>query len=338
MYKWLENTWNALAQASDTLPHALLLRGPAGIGKQALAEALAADLLCEQPQTDRHACGTCPACLWLASGNHPDFRCLQPDDGLAAGEEGEARAKAKDAKPSVWITVDQVRALHEFIHVASHRGGRKVIVVSPAESLNPAAANALLKNLEEPPSRTHFILISHRPHRLLRTILSRCVQRPLAKPRHDDALAWLSAQGVTEPEIALAQAGGAPLLAQTLAGSDVLAGRRACLRLLADGAFEPLPAAESLADTGIERFAGWLLRWTSDLVEQRMLGRICYNPDFSSDIKALASRIDTLAALRLQRRLLHEQRHVQHPLNARLYVESLLFAYQALINPVRRAA
>jgi len=338
MHKWLEKPLQELLQARDRLPHALLLRGPRGIGKQALAEALVAGLLCERPGPDHQACGLCPACVWLAGGNHPDYRLLQPETGAVAGEEGEQGGKAKEGKASAWITVEQVRDLHDFIQVASHRGGRKVIVVSPAESLNLAAANALLKNLEEPPPRTHFILLSHRPQRLLRTILSRCRQLPLSRPARQDALSWLAAQGVEQPEVALAQASGAPLLAQALAAGDELAGRRECLRLLADSGFDPIQAAELMADLGIERFAGWLLRWTSDLVEQRLLGRIRFNPDFAQEIAVLARRIDPLSALRLQRRLVLEQRYVQHPLNARLYMESLLLAYQALVNPVRRAA
>jgi DNA polymerase-3 subunit delta' len=338
MHKWLENPLRELLRERDRLPHALLLRGPQGIGKETLAEALAASLLCERPEPDQPACGQCPACLWLAGGNHPDYRVLQPEAALAVGEEGaEPGGKSKE-KPSVWITVEQVRELQDYIHVASHRGGRKVIVVSPAESLNLAAANALLKSLEEPPARTHFILISHRPHRLLRTILSRCRQLPLSKPAAGEALAWLMAQGVDQPEVVLAQASGAPLLAQALAAGDELAGRRECLRLLADSAFDPLAAAETLNDLGVERFAGWLLRWTGDLVEQRMLGRVRYNPDFAGEIAILARRIEPLSALRLHRKLLLEQRHVQHPLNVRLYLESLLLAYHAMINPVRRAA
>ncbi|MFN9969041.1 MAG: DNA polymerase III subunit delta', partial [Phycisphaerae bacterium] len=109
---------------------------------------------------------------------------------------------------------------------------------------------------------------------------------------------WLAAQGVEQPEVALAQASGAPLLAQALAAGDELAGRRECLRLLADSGFDPIQTAELMSDLGIERFAGWLLRWTSDLVEQRLLGRIRFNPDFAQEIAVLARHIDPLSALR----------------------------------------
>lgn len=143
---------------------------------------------------------------------------------------------------------------------------------------------------------------------------------------------------MAQPEVVLAQASGAPLLAQALSAGDELAGRSEFLRLLADSSFDPLTAAELLRDLPLERFVGWLQKWTGDLVEQRMLGRIRYNPDFVREITLLSRRIEPLAALRLQRKLTREQRHVQHPLNAKLYMESVLLAYHALLNPVRRAA
>ena len=339
MVQWLETPLNDLLRQAGSLPHALLLRGPRGIGKQDMAIELARSLLCEQPRPNGRACGQCASCGWFDGGNHPDFRMLQPEADMPADETGEgAKPKEKEGKASAWITIEQVRELHDYIHVASHRGGRKVIVVSPAEALNVAAANALLKNLEEPPAHTHFILVSHRPQRLLRTILSRCRQLPLARPATAEALDWLKAQGVAQPEVMLAQASGAPLLAQTLSAGDELAGRSEFLRLLADSSFDPLTAAESLRDLPLERFVGWLQKWTGDLVEQRMLGRIRYNPDFIREITLLSRRIEPLAALRLQRKLTREQRHVQHPLNAKLYMESVLLAYHALLNPVRRAA
>src|SRR5262245_58890606 len=146
-YSWHQGHLDSLLERRDTLPHALLLRGPQGIGKLALAEALAAALLCERPRPDRQACGQCAGCGWAGQGSHPDFRRLEPES-YAESREPDAGA---EKKASQQIQVDQVRALADFIAMTSHRGGRKVVLIHPAETLNASAANALLKNLEEPP-------------------------------------------------------------------------------------------------------------------------------------------------------------------------------------------
>jgi len=335
MVNWFKSELEALLAQKPQLPHALLLKGPRGIGKQAFALELARGLLCETPAAGGSACGRCSACDWFASGNHPDFRLLAPaaeTDVPAEAEEG-----AKKTKASAWISIEQVRDLHDFIHVSSHRGGRKIIVVAPAEALNVSAANALLKNLEEPPPLTHFILLSHRPHRLPRTIVSRCRQLGLREPDRDVALRWLGEQGVENPEVALAQYSGAPLLALEAGENGELSGRREFLGHIVSPDFDPVAVAEQYRDLPLERFLGWLQKWTCDIAEQRMLGRVRYNPDMTRELSQLARRVEPLAVLRLQRKLVREQRHVQHPLNARLYFESVLFAYAALVNPQRGA-
>jgi len=295
--------------------------------------ALAQGLLCEQPAIGGAACGKCNSCTWLESAAHPDLRILSP---ATEGEvDSGADENSKKSKPSPWIGVEQVRELYDFIHVSSHRGMRKVIVINPAEALNANAANALLKNLEEPPARTHFILISHRPHRLPRTIISRCRQLSLVLPEASVALAWLREQGVTEPDAALAQSSGAPLLALAASEGGELAERRTLLRQFADPDFDPLVVAEMLRDLPLERFISWMQKWTHDIVSQRMLGNIRYNPDMARELALVARSVDPIAALRLHRKLVREQRHSHHPLNARLYFESVLLAYAAVVNPRR---
>lgn len=335
---WFKSELESVLAQKDRLANALLVKGPRGIGKQDFGMALAQGLLCESPAAAGTACGNCSACNWFAGNAHPDFRVLVPATEAEPDAEVEAETGGKKAKPSPWINIEQVRALHDFIHVSSHRSGRKVILVCPAEALNVSAANALLKNLEEPPPQTHFILISHRPHRLPRTIVSRCRQLSLRAPDRATALAWLAGQGVAEPEVALAQASGAPLLAQAASEGEELAGRRDFLSRIAPVDFDPLAVAETFHDLPLERFIGWLQKWTYDIAGQRMLGSIRFNPDLERELAVIAKRVDPRAALRLHRRLVREQRNIHHPLNGRLYIESVLLAYAALVNPQRKAA
>lgn len=335
MENWFKNELQGILAQKAQLTHALLIKGPQGIGKQGFGLALAQALLCEMPGADYLSCDHCPACSWFAGGAHPDFRLLAP---VTEATEAEIEEGAKKVKASPWISVEQVRELHDFINVSSHRGGRKIILLSPAEALNINAANALLKNLEEPPAMTHFILISHRPHRLPKTIVSRCRPFSLRPPDKATALAWLSAQGVENPDVALAQASGAPLLAMTASQGDAFAGRRDFLADIAAPDFDPLAVAEGLRDLPLERFINWMQKWSYDIASLRILGALRYNPDLARELAIAAKRVDPLAILRLHRKLVREQRNIHHPLNGRLYIESVLLAYSALVNPSRRAA
>src|SRR5256885_1391852 len=220
MHPWNQPIVESLKARLDRLPHALLLHGPRGVGKLALAETMAQLLLCERSDLAKRPCGSCDACRWYLAGNHPDFRRLEPEaiaklpPPMEEEEGSEPPTTKRTKQPSLFITVDQVRALAGFLNVGSHRGGRRIALAHPAEDLYlPNAANALLKGLEEPPAGAMFILVSHRPARLLPTIRSRCVAIPVPIPPREVSLAWLAAEGATNPERWLAFAGGAPVQA-----------------------------------------------------------------------------------------------------------------------------
>jgi DNA polymerase-3 subunit delta' len=219
MHPWNQPILEALQRRSARLPHALLIYGARGLGKLALAEGIAQFLLCESSAAPR-PCGACAGCRWFAAGNHPDFRRVEPEVLAPAAEAAEEGAEppARRGKPSTEIKVEQVRALAAFLNLGSHRGRSRVALVHPAEEMNAVAANALLKGLEEPPAGAMFVLVSHRPARLLPTVRSRCVALPVPIPALETAQAWLDAQGVKDAERWLAYAGGAPLRALEYAG------------------------------------------------------------------------------------------------------------------------
>jgi DNA polymerase-3 subunit delta' len=197
--------------------HALLLRGPAGVGQFELALALAQAWLCEapgrQPQDGQGACGVCPACRLMAAHSHPDLLVLLPEAlrealGFAPDAEAGVADKASKAKPSKEIKVDAVRGAVGFSQSTSARGRGKVVVVYPAEQMNGISANALLKTLEEPPGAARFVLATSAPDALLPTIRSRCQSVPMGLPEPGLARAWLAGQGVQDGEVLLAATGG----------------------------------------------------------------------------------------------------------------------------------
>jgi DNA polymerase-3 subunit delta' len=197
---WCDTLWQNLAAraASGSLPHALLLCGPAGLGKRALADAFVRARLCEALQ-DGHACGTCRACRLLAAGTHPD-RVL-----VTLEENPRPPHKLRTE-----IVIDQIRALSARLAMSSQLDGWQIAVIDPAEVMNIPAQNALLKTLEEPTAASLVILIADQPWRLTATIRSRCQRLDFVVPQPELALAWLATRGVAHPEAMLAAAGGNP--------------------------------------------------------------------------------------------------------------------------------
>jgi DNA polymerase-3 subunit delta' len=323
--------WHRAAQERflaqrGSLPHAVLVTGQAGIGKVQLARSIAAAVLCETPK-GAFACGTCPSCHWFSQGNHPDFREIVPE---ASEEEAEGEAetpKAEKAK-SVVIKIDQVRAVADFIVLSTHRAGHRVLLVHPAESLQPAAANALLKTLEEPPPGTLIILVSGQPARVLATIRSRCRKVPLKTPSTAESLAWLKEQGVAAPQTELDAAGGAPLLAQELAQPEEAQLRQRVLQELSrPGGADPLNFASAIDRPKVERFLYWMQTWVQDLVRAKLAGQVRHHHAYEKALMGRARGADLDALFALDRELAGARRLADHPLNPRLLAEHLLMAY-----------
>jgi len=329
IFPWLNSAWEALAQRRSALPHALLIHGPPGLGKTVLARTFAQSLLCEAPAAGGFPCGGCPACGWFALGNHPDFRIVEPEAlSESAATDGEPQAKA-GAAPSRQIKVDQVRDLQGFLAVGTHRGGARVILVRPAEAMNAATANALLKSLEEPPPRTLFLLVSSAPDRLLPTVRSRCQRIAVTAAALETALPWLAGQGLKDPESRLRYAGRAPLAAMEEDGETARA-REALTASLARPDATALDLADACQGIAPDVVVGWLQKWAYDLVAARIGGAIRYNVRQESAVRAIARGLPRAALLRFERSLSAARAVALHPLNARLFIEEICLRYAQL--------
>ena len=325
---WQREAASAALAARQRWPHALLIRGRRGIGKRGLALHFAQALLCETPLADGGPCGRCPSCGYVLAGAHPDLRLVEP---LERDEEGNETAL--DA-----ILVEPIRELIDFTQLSTHRQRAKVAVIAPAELMNAAAANALLKTLEEPPPATYVMLVSHQPGRLPATIVSRC--RALAAPDPSAAVAtgWLAQHGAAQPEQLLAQAGGAPLLALALGDPGRQRERELLLAELADPeGMSPLALGARIeAYRKEDRKAVladvlyWLLTWSADLAASASGGAPRFHPGRRAALAGLAARVARLALFRYHEKLLGQRALLGHPLTPRLVAEALLFDYRAL--------
>lgn len=243
---WHADAWAMLRarRARRAMPHALLLAGPAGLGKREFAERLVRALLCSEP-VDGEACGRCRTCRLLEAGTHPDR--------VQISFELNTRKKRRTS-----IVVEQMRALSARLAMSSQLGGWQVASIDPADAMTTSAANALLKTLEEPTASSLLILVADAPWRLPATIRSRCQRVDFRLPARAEALAWLRAQGVADAGAALDAAGGNPGLACAWAGDGLLDERRQVLTDLA-------ALAQGRADV-----YGVMRRWNDDNLSQRL--------------------------------------------------------------------
>lgn len=323
-YPWLSPLWLRLLAMRQRLPHAVLLAGPNGVGKRELARAWTQSLLCERPRPDGEACGECEGCHWFAAGTHPDYMHLT----LL-----EKETKEGDVKIATDINVEQARQAVGFVHLSTYRAGRRVVLVEPAEALNAASANALLKVLEEPPINTVFILLSHQPRQLLPTILSRCHKLEVGLPDKAMLADWLRQNGLDEE--ALAWVSGAPLAAASARDEGELEIRRELLGALSNKD----PDSVALAEAWNKRVPArtWhriSYKWLLDLLACRLGGKVGFNPDYEAALRNLARGANLGNLLDFVRRESETGRWVDHPLNRQMVMESWLIEYSRIFKGV----
>ena len=211
------------AYTSGRLHSGWLVTGPRGVGKATLAWKIATFLLAEPPQ-DNGLFGTpTPPASLAVDPEHPDARLVQ--SGAHPRLYVVRRPVDDKGVLKTEITVDAVRGLKGFFQMSAADGGRRVVIVDSADEMNRSAANAILKELEEPPARCTLLLVSHQPSRLLPTIRSRCRElrcAPLDPAALQEALAQADAQ-TDAPEALAALSGGSAGDAIRLIRQDGLA-------------------------------------------------------------------------------------------------------------------
>ena len=335
IYDWLSPAWQSLLIRPEVLPHALLLTGQEGVGKGLFAEALATRLLCETAQGVQVACGVCDGCRLVASDNHPDFRKITLEEEV--GEESTettSNKKGKGAKKSAaaatQIKIHQIRLLEDFVYVGSHRQGKRVAVIDPADAMNTAAANALLKILEEPPSSVYFILVSSNEKRLLPTMRSRCRQIAFGTPPIAAAARWLKAQKIANPDRLLALVSGSPLKALALARDGIADIVDEAVKPLQQQTAEPVAVAahwdgmrRKHAAFDLDALVDAVQKWIYDVARTQRGTKARYFPGREKELTAAAAKASASRLQRCHADLLKIRAVVRHPLNELLLLEDM---------------
>lgn len=321
-YPWQQSQWDQLSGVlkQNKLGHSLLVAGPAGVGKAMFAMAFAHRLLCEQKNRET-ACCQCKSCLLLKAGTHPDFLVVTPEES---------------GKP---IKIDQVRALVSFVTKRPQFGGRRIVLLSPAEAMNVAAANALLKSLEEPGAETLFILVSSESDRLPATVRSRCQRLDFPVPALDVAKTWLSQliPDQAQSDLFLSMSSGRPLMALALKDDDWVVERQKKLTALAEileGRRDPVSVAAKWHQRPVTELIRWWRLWLQDVLKCALgAGESALkNPDLMSILGRIANLASAQAFASYDQKLLESLKELQRSaqLNSQLLLEKLLIEWRQL--------
>jgi DNA polymerase-3 subunit delta' len=299
----------AAAHEAGRLPHALLLHEATGTGGDWLAQWVPRLVLC-QSETGA-PCGACPCCHRVATAQHPDLLLLQP------------------IEDSQQIRIEQIRSLSEELALTAHQGAYKVAVITPADTLNRFAANALLKTLEEPPPRTLLVLVVTQPSRLPATILSRCQRIRIRAPGRKESISWLEAIcGPGDWNAVLDTLGEAPMLAKAADPKAVVQVGEEVRRTLEEamaGGGDPVATAERWARTDLALRLRCIENWLTDRIRAH-----CGPDGFLTKVGAVAypprqnAAFNTPALFELMDGVRELKSALDTPINRGLALEAIL--------------
>ncbi|HEZ5641648.1 TPA: DNA polymerase III subunit delta' [Neisseria meningitidis] len=319
IYPWHNEQWRQIAEHWERRPNAWLFAGKKDTGKTTFARFAAKALLCETPAPGCKPCGECMSCHLFGQGSHPDFYEITP-----LSDEPE------NGRKLLQIKIDAVRKIIDNVYLTSVRGGLRVILIHPAESMNVQAANSLLKVLEEPPPQVVFLLVSHAADKVLPTIKSRCRKMVLPAPSHEEALAYLRERGVAEPEERLAFHSGAPLFDEA---DGVRALRIKLLDILAEPRLLKILDYAALFDKEklpLAVFVGWMQKWLVDLGLCLQHMKPVYYPAYEDRLLQTASGFRPRNVFAAEDMLKQLAPYGFHTLNVKMQIEHLLINYLEL--------
>jgi DNA polymerase-3 subunit delta' len=316
-----------------TIPHALLFTGIEGVGKRTAAVAFAMACNCRgglreeatdagAQRTAARSCGECSACRKIATGRHPDILSIAP-----AGQQ---------------IKIDQVRDLCQSLTMKPYEARVRIALIAEAHRMHPAAANALLKMLEEPPDRTVLILTAPQTADLLPTVVSRCRHirfKPIARTHLAAMLAKAYDVPAKEAALTAAMANGSVTRALAMQRSHWVQRRNWFMSELAALPRQPLASLLALAEKMVQvkedipDYLELMASWVRDMAVARHDPDRIIHQDVREAIVAAAQGADDGFFTQATRSLGETQRRVQSNANLRLSLERLLITMAEKLRP-----
>jgi len=283
-----------------------------GIGADLLIENLLHKLLCENVTNDKQPCNACPSCRYLTD-EHPNIRLIDNNPEL---------------KSDV-ITIDQIRELSSFIELAStSEHDKKIIFIKNAHYLTSSAANALLKNLEEPPNNTFFILLTSNLHKILPTIRSRSTIYKLASPSKVQCEDFLK-QKHQEAIKFLDLAEHKPFLAIQMADNKELI--NSILKVFLRGkSFDMMDVNENLLASGPQFFVDLMQKWIVDLAQFKEFKTIYYFKNLQDQIELISNQLSYKELLNFYKKLIEYRRLSETTINKSIALDNLMIDYKRI--------
>jgi len=326
LFPWQAELWQQFQarRTANNMPHAMVLAGAEGVGKLQFADYLATSLVCEATSIETQPCGECKSCRLAKAGTHPDITWLTPE------EEGKA------------IRIDAVRALSQKTVLTTQSQRSRVFIVTPAESMNRASANALLKTLEEPTSATVMLLLTSAPDKLPATIRSRCQNINFKTVPEKMAAEWLQQQSNDLSQAdAMAFSSGAPLLAL----KAIEGGRLAEVSSIVDDLIalklrkvNPIQISTTWNERPIKGLLNDLTCACSDLVRSASAeseARL-FIPNQRENLQSLAKGINLQRLYLFIDEISQLRREMTHNLNPGMILQRLVISWLALTRPEAR--
>ena len=329
IHPWNQQIWQNLTLEPERANHALLFTGDKGLGKLDLAFALSHFVL-----TDNHSQSE----ALFNAGTHPDLHVLMPEISIVNREEGDLLAsfanryiEQHNGKPKRAITIDQVRKLGSTLNTHPHISSHRVILVLNAETMNRSASNALLKNLEEPPANTLFIVVSDEISKLAKTVRSRCSLINFRAPEFAVAKKWMELQGNLpshEIDSHLAMANNQPLVAFEMYKQDYIGSLKSVftdVNGLWNQAREPIQVAKNWQKIGGLRSVDILQKLTTDLLRCCLseTPKVVFFPIQETWVKSVSGKISKVKLLEVIDSLSYAKRMLSTTVDELLVLETV---------------